>query len=90
MGMDPRTDPHPRAGPSGEAERRTGGKPKPPTVRQVYALAAALCEKHGEQFPETRADASQLIERLRHETGHPSPRLEDASSAQGPRPGRRR
>jgi hypothetical protein len=90
MGMDPRTNPHPRVGTGGEAERSTAGKPKPPTVRQVYALAAALCEKHGEQFPETRADASQLIERLRDETGHPSPRLEDSPSAQASRPRRRR
>jgi hypothetical protein len=49
-----------------------------PTVRQVYALAAALCERMGEEFPESRADASALIERLRMENGHPAPRLEDA------------
>ena len=42
----------------------------PPTVRQVYALA-------GEAFPETRAEASELIERLRIENGHPAPRLSD-------------
>jgi hypothetical protein len=48
-----------------------------PTVRQIYALAAALCEKAGEEFPETREDASEVIERLRIENGHPSPRLED-------------
>ena len=48
-----------------------------PTVRQIYALAAALCEKAGEEFPETREDASELIERLRIENGHPAPRLED-------------
>jgi hypothetical protein len=48
-----------------------------PTVRQIYALAAALCEKAGEEFPETRAAASELIERLRIESGHPAPRLED-------------
>jgi len=48
-----------------------------PTVRQVYALAAALCERAGEEFPETREAASELIERLRVETGHPQPRLED-------------
>lgn len=48
-----------------------------PTVRQVYALAAALCERAGEEFPETPAAASELIERLRIETGHPQPRLED-------------
>ena len=49
-----------------------------PTVRQVYALAAALCERSGEEFPETREAASELIERLRTESGHPAPRLEDA------------
>lgn len=49
-----------------------------PTVRQVYALAAALCEQAGEEFPETREAASELIERLRVESGHPAPRLEDA------------
>jgi len=48
-----------------------------PTVRQVYALAAALCERAGEGFPETRDAASELIERLRIENGHPAPRLED-------------
>ena len=48
-----------------------------PTVRQVYALAAALCERAGEEFPETSDGASELIERLRIENGHPSPRLED-------------
>lgn len=49
----------------------------PPTARQVYALAAALCERMGEAFPETRAAASETIERLRIENGHPVPRLED-------------
>jgi len=53
---------------------RPDGKP---TVRQVYALAAALCERAGEEFPETRDAASELIERLRIENGHPAPRLED-------------
>jgi hypothetical protein len=48
-----------------------------PTVRQIYALAAALCERMGEAFPETRAAASETIERFRIENGHPSPRLED-------------
>ena len=47
------------------------------TVRQVYALAAALCERMGEEFPESKGDASDLIERLRIENGHPAPRLED-------------
>lgn len=57
-----------------------------PTVRQVYALAAALCERAGEVFPETRAEASETIERLRLETGHPAPRLSDVP----PWPPRRR
>ena len=48
-----------------------------PTVRQVYALAAALCERMGEEFPESREAASETIERLRIENGHPQPRLED-------------
>ena len=62
---------------------RRDGKP---TVRQVYALAAALCEHSGEEFPETSDDASGLIERLRVENGHPQPRLEDVPF----RPRRRR
>ena len=57
-----------------------------PTGGQVYALAAALCERTGEEFPETFDDASDLIERLRLENGHPRPRLEDTE----PRRGRRR
>jgi hypothetical protein len=48
-----------------------------PTVRQVYALAAALCERLGEEFPPSGAAASELIERLRRENGHPAPALED-------------
>jgi hypothetical protein len=52
-----------------------------PTVRQIYALAAALCERGGEEFPETRDAASELIERLRIENGHPAPRLEDSPMA---------
>ena len=47
-------------------------------MRQIYALAAALCEKHGWEWPETRDDASDLIEAIRIETGHPSPGLDDA------------
>lgn len=52
----------------GDVERR-------PTVRQVYALAAAMCERAGEAFPETREQASEVIERLRLESGHPAARL---------------
>src|SRR5689334_6967959 len=47
-----------------------------PTIRQIYALAAVLCERSGEEWPESRRAASELIERLRLETGHPSPRLD--------------
>jgi hypothetical protein len=50
----------------------------PPTTRQIYALAGALCERMGEEFPKSRSDASETIERLRIENGHPSPSL-DAS-----------
>jgi hypothetical protein len=49
----------------------------PPTVRQIYALAAALCERSGEEFPTSREFASETIERLRVENGHPAPRLQD-------------
>jgi len=59
-----------------------------PTVRQVYAIAAALCERAGEAFPETFDQASELIERLRLEIGHPAPRLSDVLLA--PRRHRRR
>jgi hypothetical protein len=48
-----------------------------PTVRQVYALAAALCSGAGLPFPKTREAASQLIERVRLDIGHPAPRLDD-------------
>ena len=51
-----------------------------PTVRQVYAIAAELCERMGEEFPESREAASELIERLRIENGHPAPRFEDTPS----------
>ena len=47
-----------------------------PTVRQIYALAAALCERSGEEFPATRELASEAIERLRAENGRPAPRLQ--------------
>ena len=62
----------------------------PPTVWQVYALAGALCERAGEAFPETRAEASELIERLRIENGHPAPRLSDTPLRRRRRRRRRR
>jgi hypothetical protein len=43
----------------------------PPTVRQIYALAAALCVRVGVQFPDTRFEASELIGDLRAELGMP-------------------
>ena len=61
-----------------------------PTIRQVYALAAALCERMGEEFPETRDAASETIERLRIENGHPQPRPEDLPPRPPRRSGRRR
>jgi hypothetical protein len=54
-----------------------GSHARKPSVRQIYALAAELCERMGEEFPESRQAASELIERLRIENGHPAPRLED-------------
>ena len=39
------------------------------TPKQVYALAHELCKRTGEEFPRTRGDASELIERLRTESG---------------------
>jgi len=60
-----------------------------PTVRQVYALAAALCDGAGLAFPRTRGQASALIERLRMDTGHPAPRLTDLPVRSSPMRGRR-
>jgi hypothetical protein len=50
----------------------------PPTVKQVYALAAVLCQMVDEEFPKDRETASQLIERFRRELGHPNPRLDES------------
>ncbi|MDX6506041.1 MAG: hypothetical protein QOG06_685 [Gaiellaceae bacterium] len=61
-----------------------------PTVRQVWALAGALCERAGEPFPETFGEASKLIERLRVANGHPAPRLEDVPVRPRRRRGRQR
>ena len=44
---------------------------RPPTARQIYALAAAFCAKEGYPWPESRADASDLLGELRREIGHP-------------------
>jgi hypothetical protein len=61
-----------------------------PTVRQIYALAAALCVRAGLAFPETRGAASELIERVRLEIGHPAPRLADVPLSRRRRRHRRR
>ena len=47
-----------------------------PTVKQVYAIAFELCERAGEQFPDTVGVASEMIERLRLENGKPVERRE--------------
>jgi hypothetical protein len=54
-----------------------------PTVKQIYAVAAELCERAGEQFPETVAEASELIERLRIENGKPVVPREPVQSSRG-------
>ena len=55
----------------------------PPTPRQIYALAAALCEKTDEPFPGTLAEASAQLARLRTELGHPAPHLVDCPPRRG-------
>jgi hypothetical protein len=45
---------------------RTVRKPDAkPTIRQVYAIARALLQDTGEAWPQTREEASELIDRLR-------------------------
>ena len=51
---------------------------QPPTVRQIYALAAALCVKTDLPWPETAPEASEAIGRLREDLGLPFAWLEDA------------
>jgi hypothetical protein len=46
-----------------------------PTVRQVYAIARALCERLDEDWPESREQASTLIARLREEDDRARTRL---------------
>ena len=36
-------------------------------MKQVYAIAAALCKESGEKFPQSLGEASELIEKLRGE-----------------------
>jgi hypothetical protein len=71
---------------------------RPPTVRQIYALAAELCERAGEEFPDSFQAASETIERLRIENGHPhgypnsrlDARIEELLDRRYPRRGRPR
>ena len=44
-----------------------------PTVKQVYAIAAALCKESGENFPQSRGEASELIRKLRDEASESGP-----------------
>ncbi len=60
---------------SRRGRRRRAWDDRAPTVRQIYALAAALCAFTEQEFPRTRADASDLIERVRVDIGHPEPAL---------------
>ncbi len=75
------TEPTPKGERHAEEEHRAvptdRWRQKPPTVRQVYALASAFCAAAGERFPRTRDEASALIEKLRLATNHPRPALED-------------
>ena len=59
------------------ADERRFARREKPTVKQIYAVCAGLCERHGEEFPESRAEASALIQRLRTENGHPAPSLRE-------------
>ena len=37
----------------------------PATVKQIYAIAAVLCEKEGVAFPRDRGAASALLDKLK-------------------------
>ena len=50
---------------------------RPPTARQIYALAAAFCVRDGYEWPANRAEASDLLAELRHAIGHPRAELGD-------------
>ncbi len=62
---------------------------RPPTARQVYAIAAAFCARDGYAWPADREEASDLLGELRREIGHPRPELED-NPLRPPRPRRMR
>jgi hypothetical protein len=50
----------------------------PPTVKQVYAIAAGLCKEAGEEFPRDRGAASELIRKLRGETSEAAAERSDS------------
>ena len=56
----------------------------PPTVRQIYAIAAALCEQGGLEFPRDRGAASRLIRELRGEDDAEAGDEEVAAAGGGP------
>jgi hypothetical protein len=37
----------------------------PPTVKQIWAIAATLCKQAGEEFPRDRGAASALLDKLK-------------------------
>ena len=55
----------------------------PPTVRQIYAIAAALCEQVGIDFPRDRGSASRLIKELRGEEDVGEPRASSEAVVEG-------
>jgi hypothetical protein len=56
-------------------ERTVREREAKPTIRQVYAIARLLLAESDERWPDTREEASGLIERLRgnEESGIASP-----------------
>lgn len=46
-------------------ERTVTKRDAKPTIRQVYAIARLLLAEADERWPDTREEASELIERLR-------------------------
>src|SRR2546423_7804616 len=56
-----------------------------PPRSTLFPYTTLFRSRAGEEFPETRGGASELIERLRIENGHPAPRLEDTPVRGPPR-----
>jgi hypothetical protein len=53
------------------------------TVKQIYALAAVLCERAGGAFPQTRAEASAMLDRLKGKTTAAASAGDNATPAAG-------